>query len=173
MKIHFLDKGVIIISVNKDLPITKKQFEKSIPDFIKKYNRLPFLKEDDVEINMKNDKGKMELKPYRANRYIEEFYGNQDKMTKELFDKNIITYKLIADITELTETIVKNIITKETKNPDIQARHKIDMFFNNDFYEKELGKYNDRCMDCKKKCKQHYYSTIVVCPNYKEKKKKK
>ena len=94
-------------------------------------------------------------------------------MTKELFDKNIITYKLIADITELTETIVRNTVEKQTANPEIHVRRKIDMFFNKDLYEKELGKFNDRCMDCKKKCKQPYYSTIVVCPNYKEKKKKK
>lgn len=93
-------------------------------------------------------------------------------MTKELFDKNIITYKLIADITGLTETVVKNIITKETKNPDIEARRMIHIFFNKDFYEKELGKYNDRCIGCKKKCKIDYYAAIVVCPNYKEKKKK-
>lgn len=113
----------------------------------------------------------MELKPYRANRYIEEFYENQDNMIDELFDKNIITYKLIADTTGLTETLVENTIEKETKNPDIEARRMIHIFFNKDFYEKELGKYNDRCMGCKKKCKQSYYATIVVCPNYKKKKK--
>ena len=159
--------------MNKDLPITQKQFEKSIPNFIDKYYRLPYLKEDDIEIEVKNDDSEIELRPYVAKRYVSEFYGNQDKMTKELFDKNIITYKLIADITGLTETLVENTIEKKTKNPEIGVRRKIDMFFNNDFYGKELGKYNDRCMDCKKKCKQPYYSTIVVCPNYKEKKKKK
>ena len=104
---------------------------------------------------MKNDKGKMELKPYRANRYIEEFYEK------------------VAGITGLTETVVKNIITKETKNPDIEARRYLDIFFNKDFYEKELGAYNDRCMDCKKKCRQNYYVAIIECPNYKVKKKKK
>lgn len=164
---------MIIISVNKDLPITKKQFEKSIPAFIDKYYRLPYLKEDDIEIEVKNDDGEIELRPYVAKRYVSEFYGNQDKMTKELFDKNIITYKLIADITGLTETVAKNIVTKETKNPDIEARRKLHIFFNEDFYEKELGAYNDRCMDCKKKCKMYYYATIIECPNYKVKKKKK
>ena len=162
---------MIIISINKDLPITKKQFEKSIPAFIDKYYRLPYLKEDDVEIEIKNDDGEIELRPYVAKRYVSEFYDDQDKMTKELFDKNIITYKMIADILDLTETLVENITEKKTKNPEIGVRRKLHIFFNDDFYEKELGKYNDRCMGCKKKCKQHYYATIIECPNYKKKKK--
>ena len=131
------------------------------------------MKEDDVEVEIKNEDGEIEIRPYRANKYIEKYFESQENMSKELFDKNIITYKLIADTIGLTETVVKNIITKGTKNPEIHNRRMIHIFFNKDFYEKELGKYNDRCMDCKKKCKMDYYATIVVCPNYKEKKKKK
>lgn len=130
------------------------------------------MKEDDVEVEIKNEDGEIEIRPYRANKYIKEFYSTQDKMTKELSNKGVITYKSIADITGLTETIVKNIIEKQNKTVDIEPRRYLHIFFNKDFYEKELGVYNDRCMDCKKKCKQSYYATIVVCPNYKEKKKK-
>ena len=167
--IYFNTKGEIDIS----LPITKKQFEGSIPDFINKYRRLPFLREDDVEIEVKNDDGEIEKRPYRANRYINEYYGSQDNMVQELFDTGIISYKTIAKILGLTETVVKNAITLETKNPKIEVRRRLHIFFNKDFYEKELGRYNDRCQNnCSRRCKQYYFSDTYLCSKYKAKKKK-
>ena len=157
--------------VNISLPITKKQFEGSIPDFINKYRRLPYLKEDDIEVKIKNDDGEIENRPYRASRYINEYYGNQDNMTKELFDKGIISYKSIAETLDLTETVVKNAMTLETKNPKIEVRRGLDIFFNKDLYEKELGKYSDRCVNsCSRRCKQYYFSDTYLCSRYKRKK---
>lgn len=169
MKIKTYFKG----GGNISLPITKKQFEDSIPDFIHKFKRLPYMKEDDVEVKIKNDNGEIESKPYRARKYIREYYDNQDNMTEELFDKGVISYESIADVLGLTPTLVKNAMTLSTKNPEIKVRRKLDIFFNKDFYENELGKYNTKCMGCgRRKCKQDYYVDIISCKRYKEKKKK-
>lgn len=130
--------------------------------------------EDDVEVEVINDEGEKELRPYVANKYIKEYYKNQDNMTKELFEKGILSYELIAEVTGLTRTVVENTITKTTKEPEIETRRMIHLFFNKDFYP-ELGEYNLKCMDCSRRrgCKQHYHVDVIVCPNYKKKKVKK
>ncbi len=92
-------------------------------------------------------------------------------MVQELFDIGIISYKTIAKILDLTETVVKNAITLETKNPKMEARRRLHIFFNKDFYEKELGKYNNRCAEsCSRRCKQYYFSDTTLCSRYKRKK---
>lgn len=154
--------------MSDNLPITKQQFDDSIIPFVNKYKRLPYLTEDDIEIEIEVD-GEIEIRPYRANRYVSAYYKNQDKMTKYLIDNVIITYKLVAEITGYTGTLISNAMTKSTKNPDAGVRRGIHNFFNFDFYEKELGKYTDRCSECKNSCKQFYW-VEVWCPNFKAKK---
>lgn len=150
------------------LPITKEQFDGSIIPFVNKYKRLPYLSEDDVEVEIEVD-GEIEVRPYRASRYISAFYGNQDKMTKYLIDNKIITYKLVAEITGYTETLISNVMEKKTKNPNVRVRRAVDIFFNKDYYEKELDKFADRCENCKlRSCKQSYW-VEVRCPNFKAK----
>ena len=102
-----------------NLPITKGQFDEAVVRFIYKYERLPHQPEDDIGVEVKNDEDEIEVKTYRANRYIKEYYKTQAKMSEELLKKNIVTYKMISDITGVTETILKNAITKETKNPEL------------------------------------------------------
>lgn len=157
-------KGGIAIT----LPITKEQFESSIINFINKYRRLPYMSEDDVDVEILNDNNELEIRLYKANRYIKEYYKTQEKLTEVLFDKNIISYKLIADTLGLTETVVRNAITKSTANPDVSVRRGIHIFFNKDYY-KELGEFATLCGKCTKKCKQEYYME-VRCKKYKEKK---
>lgn len=160
---------MVIIS----LPITKEQFEGSLPDFINTYKRLPYIHDDDVSVEIKNDKGELELRPYRANRYIREYYGGQDKMTEELLEREIITYKSIADTLNLTETLVRNAIEKSTQNPQLHVRRGLDIYFNRDLYKKELGDYNDRCQNsCSRRCKQFYYMDTGACSRYKQKSSK-
>lgn len=127
-----------------------------------------------MEVEVINDEGEKELRPYVANKYIKEYYKNQDNMTEELFEKGILSYELIAETTGLTRTVVENTITKTTKEPEIETRRMIHLFFNKDFYP-ELGEYNLKCMDCSRRrgCKQHYYTDVIICPDYKEKKRKK
>lgn len=159
-----LIKGGVDIS----LPITKQQFIDSIPNFIYNFDRLPYMNEDDVEVKIINDDKKEEIRPYRASRYINEFFNTKDELTKELFDKKIISYKLIADTLGLTEVVVRNAITKETKTPQQEVRRKLHMFFDKDLYE-ELGGHANLCNSCTRRCKQHYF-VDVRCKNYKEKK---
>ena len=151
------------------LPINKKQFEGSLARFIEKYERLPYLTEDDVEVEFKNKKKEIELRPYRASRYIREFYGDIDKMSEELLDGNTITYKMIADILNLTTTVVRNAITKETANPQPEVRRGIHMFFGKDYYP-ELEQHATKCSNCTRRCKHEYWVDMLFCPDYKEKK---
>lgn len=140
-----------------NLPIAKEQFLNSIPNFIAKHKRLPYLQEDDVLVEAKNDYGEIEARPYRASRYISAFYGSQDKMTEALFNKEILTYELIAATLGLTETLVCNAIEKETKNPQLEVRRGLHIFFNKDFYEDNLDKHHSTCENCKNTCKQEYW----------------
>ena len=158
--------------MSNNLPITKEQFINSIIPFINTYKRLPLLPEDNVEIEIDVD-GEIEIRPYRAGRYIKEFFLTQDKMTKELFEQGIITYKLIGEVSGLTETVVKNIVEQSTKTPDTHARKMVHIFLNVDYYEKALGKYSERCKDCSKQCKQFYWVEMIGCAKYKAKASKK
>ncbi len=126
---------------------------------------------DDVNIEIENDKGEIETRYYRANRYISEYYGSEKKMTDDLFRKNIISYKLIADTLGLTETLVRNAMTLETKSPQLEVRRRLHIFFNNDFYEKTLSPYATKCTDCTKRaCKQDYWVEVISCRKYNKKK---
>ena len=131
------------------------------------------MSEDDIEVGFENDDKELEFRPFRASRYIMAFYKNQDKMSEELLKENIITYKMIGEILNMTETVVENTVTKETVNPEKRNRRLIHMFFNHDYYT-ELGKYADRCMDCEGcKCKHEYWVSVISCPSYKKKTEKK
>lgn len=127
-----------------------------------------------MEIKIRNDDGEIEIKPYRANKYIKAYYGSQDDMTKELFKRGKISYETIADILNLTPTLVKNAITLKTENPQVEVRRKLHIFFNKDLYEKELGKFDNRCRNsCSRRCKQYYFADTSLCSKYKQKKSEK
>lgn len=162
-----------IIEKINNLPITKEQFIEGTLKFINSYKRLPYLQEDDVEVEIENKDGELEFRPFRAGKYVKEFYDNQDNMSEELFKENIITYKLIGEILGITETVVKNAITKETTVPEPRVRRLIHIFFNRDYYT-ELGIYAKRCEDCEEcSCKHEYFVSVISCPRYKKKTEKK
>ena len=102
-----------------------------------------------MEVEFINDEGEKELRPYVANKYIKEYYKNQDNMTKELFEKGILSYELIAEATGLTRTIVENTITKTTKEPEIESRRMIHYFLIR--LLSRVGEYNLKCMDCSRR----------------------
>lgn len=155
------------------LPITKKQFDDSVIKFIHRYNRLPFLHGDSVEIEMKDDSGDMVTKPYRANKYMIEYYKDQENMTKELIDNKILPHKLISDIVRVDENKIKKILKREIDRIDLSARRRIEIFFNKDYFPK-MGLYSAKCVSCKKKkCKQPYFLEVIACKNYKSARAKK
>ncbi len=156
--------------MSENLPITKQQFLDSIVPFIKVYRRLPYIDEDDILVPIEDKDGSIVSSPYRAKRYIEAYFDGQDNLTEYLFEKCIITYDSIANIIGSTKTVVENAITTSTKNPDVEVRRDIHVFFNKDFYEGKLDSYNAKCMDCKRKCKQGYWVGLS-CNKYIEKKK--
>lgn len=102
------------------------------------------------------------MRTYRASRYIKEYYETQDNLTDELFDKKIITYSSIGQVLGVSGTIIRNAITKETKNPQPNVRRGLDIFFNKDFYE-ELGKYSGVSEECKKECQHPYWVNVLRC----------
>lgn len=152
--------------------ITHDKFMQGVYDFINTYKRLPYLPGDDIEIKfeIEDDNGDVvvKVKPYRANKYIKIFYNSRKNMTKKLLANGLLTYKMIAETLDLSETVVKNIITKSIKNPQRNDRRKLDMFFNEDFYARDLGKYFPRCIRCIKQCKQPYWINNIKCSKYKE-----
>ena len=148
--------------------INKDELIKGSLDFINKYKRLPLYKEDDIEVEKLNDNNEIELRTYRALKYVNEHFKNQNKFAEYLLKEKIITYKSIADIIGYSETITTNAIVKQTKNPQAEVRRQLHIFFNKDLY-KELGEYANLCSGCTKRCKQHYF-VEVKCKNYKEKK---
>lgn len=150
------------------LPITKKQFNDSIIPFIEKYKRLPFLPEDDVEIKVKNEKDQMEIRPYRAGRYISSFYKTQENMIEKILEDKVITYELVEEVTGVKKNTLKDIISGKDMKKDNVARICVENFFDKDFFKKE-NKFADKCITCKSKCKQKYNVILVKCKNFEKK----
>lgn len=155
--------------------IDREELIKGTLLFIEKYKRLPFLKEDNLEVEKLDENNEPILKNFRALKYINEYFKNQDEYSKYLLDEEIITYKSIGEILNLTPTVVRNIIIKNTKNPDMRARRSLHIFFNQDFYKDDLPSLNDVCLSCtkQKSCGQAYWVDIISCKRYREKKGKK
>ena len=150
--------------------INNDELIKGSLDFINRYKRLPCNREDSIEVEKLNDDNEIEIRTYKALKYINELFGGQEKFAKYLLDNEIITYKSIADIIGYSETITTNAITKSTKNVDVGVRRQLELFFNKDYYEKELGKYASRCVDCTSRACKQFYWVDVRCPNFKAKK---
>lgn len=150
------------------MPITKKQFIDGTIDFVNTYQRLPFLLGDDVEVEIKNDEGEMELRPFRANKYIKEYFIDQDKMSAELISSGELTYTCISKLISIDAKLLEDVISKNIKEIDNVNRICIENFFNKDYFPKQ-NKYANECKDCKNSCKQKYNVVIMQC----KKKKKK
>lgn len=140
--------------------------------FIYVYKRLPYYAEDDIEVEKENKDNKLELRPYRAGKYIKEFFTNQDKYTQYLLDNKIITYETISEIIKIDKSRLEKLLNKKIKTPEIRERRQIEIFFNKDYFP-ELGKYNENCGTCgKKQCKQLYWVSVISCGKQGKKKKK-
>ena len=131
---------------------------------------MPYISDDDILVSIKNEDGKMEDLPYRANKYIKRYFKNQDNLTNYLFDKCILTYELISKITGIEASRLKSLMRGRLKKVDADERRQLEIFFNKDYYKK-LGKLNSKCCSCKKqkKCGQHYWVNVVCCPNFAKK----
>ena len=143
--------------------------------FINRYKRLPYLKEDDIEVEKLDDDNELIIKSYRSLKYINEYFGNYEKYTDYLFDNNILTYELVSKYTKVEPSRLKELLSGKADKVEVSERHSIHIFFNNDFYEK-LGTLNERyCKNCtrNKKCGLEYWVAVVQCPKYKEKSNKK
>lgn len=131
---------------------------------------MPYISDDDVLVPMKNKDGKIEDLPYRANKYIRRYFKNQDNLTKYLFDKDILTYELMSEITGIKVSRLKSLMRGKLKRVDADERKQLEIFFNKDYYKK-LGNSNPKCDSCKKqkKCGQYYWVNVVCCPNFTKK----
>lgn len=139
--------------------------------FVNQYQRLPYLSEDNIEVEKENDEGEMELKPYRAVKYVKEYFINQDKYSEYLIESGLLTYDKIAEIINIDKNRLKKLANKEIDKPDIGERRTLELFFNKDYYP-ELGQYSNVCESCtKRECKLSYWVQVINCPKYKKKKK--
>lgn len=150
--------------------INQEELIKGTLKFVKQYKRLPYYIDDDVEVEKLNDEGKLEFRPYRALKYIKEFFANQDKFTKYLLDNKIITYETISEIIKIDRSRLEKLLSGDVKAPEAGERRQIELFFNKDHFP-ELGKYNKVCEGCTKiQCKQFYWVNLISCDKYSKKK---
>ena len=152
--------------------INQDQLIKGILEFINMHKRLPYIAEDDIDVPITNDEGELELRPYRALKYVKEIFANQEKCTQYLLDNKLITYEMISEIIKIDRDRLENLLSKKISEPEIKERRQIEVFFNRDYFE-ELGKWNDMCTKCSKKCQQFYWVNLISCNKFKEKKSKK
>lgn len=154
-----------------NLPITKEEFLSGILPFVEYYKRLPYMREDKIEVIKYNEeKEEDEIKIYTAAKYIEIFFESQDNLTDYLFENNIIEYSLVSEMVKIKEKRLRELLDGSAKKVEKSERRAVEIFFNNDFYE-DLGKYADLCSKCSvRKCKHDYWITVVSCQNYKKKK---
>ena len=141
--------------------INQDQLIKGILEFINLYKRLPYYIEDEIEVEVTNDEGELELRPYRALKYVKECFANQDKCTQYLFDNRLITYEMISEIINIDENRLEKLLNKDIKVPDVMERRYIELFFNKDYFS-ELGNYTEICNGCSKKCQKPYWVGVVV-----------
>ena len=149
--------------------INKDELIKGTLRFIEKYERLPFINGDDIEVEKLNDKNEIELRPYRGKKYVDELFGGQDKFTKYLLDNNILTLEIVSQYTKVKPNRIAELLTKKAKNVDVSERRAIDLFFNKDYYEK-LGKYNGVNDICRKECQFPYWVKVDHCGKHSKKK---
>ena len=154
------------------MPITKGQFIKGTIDFIHRCKRLPYLQGDDVEVEIKTDDGEMESRPFRANRYIKEYFVDQDKMSTELISSGELTYSCISKLIGVDVKLLESAIDGSLKEIDSIDRICIENFFNKDYFPKQ-EKYANECKSCKNTCKQKYNVVVMQCKDRSTKTKKK
>ena len=152
--------------------INQNELIKGTLNFVKQYKRLPYYIDDDIEVEKLNEtNNEYELKPFRATKYIKEFYGTHDKFIDYILTESIITYEEISEYTNVEIKRIKELLTGKVDKVGVRERRAIHNFFGKNYY-KHLGVVCDYCKDCtnNKKCGQDYWVTVVICPKYKQKK---
>ena len=152
--------------------INKDELIKGTLRFIEKYERLPFINGDDIVVEKINDDGEIDLKPFRAKKYIDELFKGQDKFVKHLLDNNVLTFEVISKYTKVKPDRIQELVSGKAKDVEVRERRAIDVFFNKDYYEK-LGKFNGVNDTCKKQCQFPYWVKVDYCGKHSKKEKKK
>lgn len=138
--------------------LSKEEFLEKIPGFIQKYNRLPYIQGDQVELIIVED-GNTVIKPFSTDKYITKFFKTQESFIDYLFKNKTINYQLISNNVKLNENQVEALYAKKIKTPEIKNRRQLEIFLGIDVY-KSSGVYNSECSSCKRKCKQHYWVSV-------------
>lgn len=158
------------------MSITKEQFTEGVVDFIERYNRLPYMAEDDVLITIDTEDKDLsiitEVRPYRAVKYTTEYFETTGNLINELLNSKGLSNDKISKIIDISEKSLLKLLNKEGKSPTPRIRRQLELFYGEDLYP-ELEKYSKTCSDCACGCEQPYYVTVVSCPKYKKKTVKK
>lgn len=168
----------------EELVITKKQLVDAIPKFVEQYGRLPYMKEDEVIVEVEREEKDKDgnniivkrEQPYKAMKYIDGHFLSVDRFTKHLFNEGIISFEIISDKIDIRPKRIKELLKKTAKKIKVRERRMIDVFFNQDFYEEDEGKLEkSHCAKCTKakKCGQPYWVGVISCAKYRESKRKK
>lgn len=152
--------------------VNKDELIKGTLEFIKKYERLPFINGDDIIVEKINDDGEVELKPFRAKKYVDELFKGQDKFIKHLLDNDILTLETVSIYTKVKPDRIAELLTGKAEDVNVSERRAIDILFNKDYYEK-LGKYNGVNDKCRKECQFPYWVTVDYCGKHSKRESKK
>lgn len=165
------------------LVIDKEEFVKASLDFLEYYGRLPYMKEDDVLVTLKEEtldsEGHREIREqeryYTSLKYVKGHFDTPENMTQYLLDEGLLSYGDIADAITIPEKRVKELMSGEAQKVETHERRMIELFLNKDLYE-DLGHgLSHHCSDCtkSKQCGQPYWVAVVSCPKFKKKATKK
>lgn len=124
------------VKSNENLLITQDQYINSISSFISMYGRLPYMKQDDIEVIIDD-----EVRTYKSLKYAKDFFGSTGKCTEYLFEQGILSFKIISDKINISPTKVENLLKGENKDIDKHDRRMLHVFFNEDLYCPKKGKY--------------------------------
>lgn len=150
--------------------VNKEELIKGTLEFINIFERLPYLKEDDIEVGKLDDDNEIIIKPFRSLKYVNELFGSKEKFTKHLLDSNILSLETVSKYTGVKVDRLKELLSEKAEDVNIRERRLIHVFFDVDYYYKQ-GEYAKKCIDCKnkKKCGQEYWVDVLQCKKHKKK----
>lgn len=151
-----------------ELVISKEEVVNAIPHFIEGFRRLPYMQEDNIMVEVKQDDGEITRQPYSALKYIEAYFETPEKFTEFLFEEGILSFELMGDIIDVEPGRLERLLRNKLKNITRRERRRIDLFFNDDIYKDEDNGYAQLCSTCKhrEKCGQPYWVGTVSCARY-------
>lgn len=151
-----------------ELVISKKDVVGAIPHFVEGFRRLPYMREDNIMVEVEQDNGEITRQPYSALKYIEAYFETAENFTGFLLTEEVLSLKSMGEIMGIDPSRLDRLLKNRLKNITKRERRKLELFFNDDIYKNEGSEYAQLCSTCKykNKCGQPYWVGSVSCTKY-------